>query len=290
MGRSVDRSFLLALLVALPLAAACSRGTPPRQFPISGQVLAVHADRRELTIKHGDIEGLMPGMTMTFPVTPGTLIDGRVPGDLVTGTLELGDQGARLVALSRTGSAPLPSASEVALANGVLGIGDTVPDAAFLDQNDKRRSFAEWKGSPTLVTFIYTRCPLPNFCPLMSQNFATLQRAIAEDTRLRGQVKLVTISFDPEHDTPAVLAAHAARLKADPDVWTFLTADKATVEKFAARFGVGLVRPPETPGEYTHNLRTTLIGADGRVARIYSGNDWTPGAALADLRALFDGP
>ena len=271
------------------MIAGCSRGTPPRQFPITGQIIAVHADRRELTIKHGDIEGLMPGMTMTFPVVPPTLIDGRVAGDLVSGTLELGDQGARIVALTRTGSAPLPSASEIALASGVLRIGDAVPDAAFIDQHDKRRSFSEWKGSPTLVTFIYTRCPLANFCPLMSQNFATLQRTIAEDPKLRGQVKLVTISFDPEHDTPAVLTAYAAKLKADPAVWTFLTGDKATIEKFAARFGVGLLRPPETPAEYTHNLRTTLIGADGRVVKIYSGNDWTPGAALADLRALADG-
>jgi len=287
--RSIDRSILLALLFFFALASGCSRGTPPRQFSIAGQIIAVHADRRELTIKHGDIEGLMPGMTMTFPVVPASIMDGRVPGELVTGTLELGDQGARIVALSRTGSAPLPSASEVALANGVLSVGDAVPDAAFLDQSDKRRSFSEWKGSPTLVTFIYTRCPLPDFCPLMSQNFATLQRAIAEDRRLRGQVKLVSISFDPGHDTPAVLAAHAGKLKADPAVWTFLTGDQATVEKFAARFGVGLVRPPETPAEYTHNLRTTLVGADGRVVRIYSGNEWTPGAALADLRALFDG-
>ena len=92
----------------------------------------------------------------------------------------------------------------------------------------------------------------------MSQNFATIQRAIAEDPALRGRVKLVSISFDPEHDTPAVLAAHAAKLKADPAVWTFLTGDRVTVEKFAARFGVGLIRPPESPTEFTHNLRTIL--------------------------------
>ncbi len=89
-------------------------------------------------------------------------------------------------------------------------------------------------------------------------------------------MKLVSISFDPERDTPAVLAKHAARFKADPAVWTFLTGDRATVEKFAARFGVGLIRSPETPGEITHNLRTYLIGADGRVLKIYSGNEWTP--------------
>ena len=280
----------VAVLLALAAVAGCRRATPPRQFPITGQILTVHADRRELTIKHGDIVGLMPGMTMTFPVVPTSLMDGRAAGDLVSGTLEVGDDGARIVALLKTGAAPLPSASEVALASGVLNIGDEVPDAAFLDERDRRRSFAEWKGTLTLVTFIYTRCPIPTFCPLMSQNFATLQRALAEDPKLRGRVKLVSVSFDAEHDTPAVRAAHAAKLKADPEVWTFLTGDRVTIEKFAARFGVGLIRPAETPAEFTHNLRTVLVGADGRVARIYSGNAWTPAAVVADLRGVVQAP
>jgi protein SCO1/2 len=278
------------VLTVLALMSACGRGSPARQFTIEGQILVVHPDRRELTIKHGDIEGLMPGMTMTFPVAPASLLEGRTAGDLVKGTLEVGDQGARIVALAKTGTAPLPSASEVALAGGVLNVGDEVPDAAFLDQQDRRRSFSEWRGTLTLVTFIYTQCPVPDFCPLMSQNFATIQRSVAEDPRLRGQVKLVSISFDAERDTPDVLAAYAARLKADPAVWTFLTGDRVTVDRFAARFGVGLVRPPETPAEFTHNLRTVLIGTDRRLARIYSGNEWTPGAVLADLRTLVDAP
>ncbi len=284
------RSALVAAALLLVAVVGCRRGTPPRQFPITGQILAVHADRHELTIKHGDIAGLMPGMTMTFPVVPASLMDGQTAGDQVTGTLEVGDAGARLVALTKTGTAPLPSASEVALASGVLNVGDEVPDAAFLDERDRRRAFSEWRGTPTLVTFIYTRCPLATFCPLMSQNFATIQRTIAEDPALRGRIKLISVSFDVEHDTPAVLAAHAAKLKADPAVWTFLTGDRVTIEKFAARLGVGLIRPADSPAEFTHNLRTILIGADGKVARIYSGNEWTPGAVVADLRAVVQLP
>jgi protein SCO1/2 len=107
---------------------------------------------------------------------------------------------------------------------------------------------------------------------------------VSEDPALRGQVKLVSISFDPKHDTPAVLAAHAARRKANPEIWTFLTGDRNTIDRFAGRFGVGIMRP-DTPGEIVHNLRTTLIGRDGRVLKIYSGSDWTPGTVLADLRA-----
>jgi protein SCO1/2 len=272
-------------VLALASTFACSRENPPRQYALAGQILAVHPEKQELTIKHGDIEDLMPAMTMTFAVASAAMVEGRTPGELIKGTLEIRDSGVRLIALERTGVAPLPSASEVALAAGVLEVGDAVPDAAFIDQHDKRRSFAEWKGTATVVTFVYTECPLETFCPLMGQNFATIQRGIAEDARLKGRVKLVSFTFDPDRDQPAVLTKYAARLKADPAVWTFLTGDRATVEKFAARFGVGLIRSPETPAEITHNLRTYLIGADGRVLRIYSGNQWTPGAVLSDLRS-----
>ena len=118
---------------------------------------------------------------------------------------------------------------------------------------------------------------MPNFCPLMDQNFATLQRRLADDTILRGRVKLITVTFDPTNDTPAVLAAHAARLKADPAVWTFLTGDVPSIERWAGRFGISVMRNPQDQADVTHNLRTILINA-GKVAKIYSGNDWTPGA------------
>jgi protein SCO1/2 len=123
----------------------------------------------------------------------------------------------------------------------------------------------------------------------MDQNFATIQRAAAEDPVLRGRIRLVSISFDPDYDTPAVLSAHAARLKADPAVWTFLTGDRVTVDRFAGKLGVGVIRSPNE-AEIAHNLRTVLIGADGRIAKIYSGSDWTPSQALADLRAALQAP
>jgi protein SCO1 len=190
-----------------------------------------------------------------------------------------------LVAITSRGDAPVAvNANQLAMASELLAEGDPVPDAALIDQTDRRRSFSEWKGSVTLVTFIYTSCPVPTYCPLMDQNFATIQGALREDPALRGQVKLVSVTFDPEHDSPAVLSAHAAKRHADPEVWTFLTGDRITVDRFAGKFGVGVVRP-EDKSEITHSLRTTLIGKDGHVRKIYSGNDWTPHAVLTDLRA-----
>ena len=290
--RSIDLSLhgarrfvILSALAAFLLGAACSRPAPPKTFTLTGQVLSVDREKQLVTIRHEDIDGLMPGMTMSFPVTKPELLDGREPGELVRGTLEVTDALGRLTTIERTGMSELPTDSNAAaMAGNLLDVGDTVPDAAFIDQANKRRSIAEWRGTATLMTFIYTQCPLPNFCPLMDQNFAKLQTAIAGDVTLKAKARLVSISFDPDHDTPDVLARHAARLQADPATWTFLTGDRATVDRFAARMGVGVMREAGDP-TITHNLRTILVGTDGRVAKIYSGSEWTTAGVIADLRA-----
>jgi len=284
----------VAAALALVGAISCSRPAPTqappaskaKRYAISGQVLVVNAAKQSLSIKHGDIVGYMPAMTMTFQVARADLMQGREPGELIAGTLEVDDTAGRIVEITRTGTAPMPDrASPTSMAASVLDEGDTAPDAALIDQDNRRRSFAEWRGTPTLVTFIYTRCPLPNFCPLMDRNFVAIQKQGAADPALKGQFKLVSISFDPDYDTPAVLKKHATSLGADPAGWSFLTADKVTIDRFAAKFGVGVVREGNAPGDTTHNLRTALIGADGKIRKIYGGSDWSVATVLADLRA-----
>ena len=201
-------------LIGLALIPACSRTPAPKQYPLEGQILAAAPAERLLTIKHGDIPDFMPGMTMSFPVTDPKLMEGRTPGELIKATLEVADGIGRITAITHVGSAPLP-ANDGAPDEPVLSVGDAVPDVALIDQTDRRRSLSEWNGAYAVVTFIYTRCPLPNFCPLMDQNFRTLQGELAEDPRLRGHVKLISITLDPEHDTPQVLTAHAKKLGAE---------------------------------------------------------------------------
>ena len=283
----MSRLLTASSLVLLVAVAGCGRPSEPptRRYELSGQILAINAESREFTVKHGDIVGLMPAMTMTFPVATKADFADHAPGDLIHATLEVTDGRGQLADVVKTGSEPLPTnTNEVALAAGLLEVGDAVPDAALIDQTDRRRSLSEWTGTPTLFGFVYTRCPLPDYCPLIDKNFATLQRAIADDTRLAGHVRLVSISIDPAYDTPEILAAHAATLGADPAVWTFLTGDLATVDRVAGRYGVGISRP-DAPGEISHNLRTTLVGADGTVREIYTGNAWTTDEVLNDLRA-----
>ena len=285
----LQRLFFIGLALAA-LVTACRPAPETKSYQLHGQVLAVHPDKQQVTIRHEDIAGYMPGMTMSFPVTKPELLTGREPGEMVTATLEVTDALGRLSAIERTGMQPLPTDTNAAAIPGnLLEIGSEVPDAAFIDQDNRRRAFSEWRGSVTLLTFIYTRCPLPNFCPLMDRHFARLQNDITSDPALTGKARLVSISFDPEHDSPAVLLAHARRLKFDPSIWTFLTGDRVTLDRFAAKFGVGLIRPDGTT-EITHNLRTVLIGPDGRIVRIYSGNEWSPAKVREDLRAAVKPP
>ena len=273
------------------LTASCRQQAPPRQYTLKGQVLAIHAERQQITIRHEDVPGLMPAMTMTFPVANKALVAGRLPGELITARLEVTESEGTLTEITRLGMGELPAnTNQAALASGVLEVGDALPDAALIDQADRRRSLGEWRGTPVLITFVFTRCPLPTFCPLMDQNFATIQRSVAEDAALKGRVRLISITLDPDHDTPAVLVAHAEKRRADPAVWTFLTGDRVTIDRLAGRFGVGVLRNPATPTDITHNLRTVLAGADGRVVRIYTGNEWTTGAVLNDLRSVVREP
>ncbi|HXT69221.1 MAG TPA: SCO family protein [Vicinamibacterales bacterium] len=291
MDRRVVRQLIaISAAISIFVSAACERSGPARPYPLRGQVLSVQADKQQITIKHEDVEGFMPAMTMTFPVASPELMKGREPGELIYATLEVTDAVGRLTKIERTGFSELPADSNAAAIPGnLLEEGDLLPDAAFIDQTDRRRTMSEWRGSVTLLTFIYTRCPLPNYCPLMDRHFAAIQAAVTADAALRDKLRLVTLSFDPEFDTPAVLAAHAKKLRADPAIWTMLTGDRGTMDKFAAKLGVGLIRPSGAQ-EITHNLRTALVGADGRIEKIYTGNEWTPSRALEDIRAAVKQP
>jgi len=266
------------------LLAACSQQPPARQYELKGQILGIDAARNEVLIRHGAITGFMPAMTMPFPVKDAGLLSGKEPGDLVTATLVVTDLSAHLSSLTRTGHAPIEAPPPTSEGPRVLVPGEPVADAPLVDQRGKPHPFSAFKGHRVAVTFIYTRCPLPEFCPLMDRHFAAIQQQLdsAQDMR---DVRLVSVTMDPEFDTPAVLSDHAERLKADPNVWTFLTGTPADVAAFAQQFGIFTERDLGTGANLTHNLRTAVVGVDGRLANVHSGNDWTPADLVADLKA-----
>jgi protein SCO1 len=273
--------------VAAGSSAACSRAAEPRQYELKGQVLGVKAEEREVLVKHEDIKGFMPGMTMPFKVQDAKLLEDLEPGDLVTATLVVAETEAHLASVTKTGHAELdvPAPPETASSGfELLKNGEIVPDQLLIDQEGKPRPLSTFRGHRVALTFIYTRCPMPDFCPLMDRHFQAVQREIKKTPAL-ADVRLVSVSFDPQFDTPPVMKAHAERLEADPLIWTFVTGEREEITRFAARFGVSVERAEQNPIDITHNLRTAIIDAEGRIVKMHTGNSWTPADVLADLKA-----
>jgi len=273
----------VAILASL-LVTSCGGSEPVREYELHGQILAVRPDRSEVVIRHEDIPGFMQAMTMPFSVEDAGLLEGRTPGDLVTATLVVGETSAHLSSLTTTGHEPLEqSDAPPPPAPDILETGEQVDDAALVNQAGEAAPFSSFRGHRVALTFIYTRCPLPDFCPLMDRNFASIQRTLAGRADL-GDVRLLTVTFDPEYDTPPVLSAWAQRRGADPAVWSFLTGEPDAVYAFGEQFGL-YVEPSPEGFDITHNLRTAVVDAEGRLVSMHSGNDWTPDDIVADLIA-----
>jgi protein SCO1 len=253
-----------------------------QHYDLRGQVLAVDRSRQEVTIKHEDIRGFMPGMTMPFKVSEPALLNGLEAGDLVQATLVVKDYTGYLTALRRTGhETPAPLETPPV---AVLQPGDRVPDFRLVDETATTRAIADWRGKVLVVTFIYTRCPFPDFCPRMDRQFKTVQTDVLADPQLRDRVALLSVTFDPAFDTPPVLAAHARQLGADPRIWHFATGDREAIEGFASRFGISVIREGRNAENVTHNLRTAVIGSDGTLRIAFSGNEWTPAQLIDAVR------
>jgi protein SCO1/2 len=231
-------------------------------------------------------------MTMTYKVREKQQYAGLTPGDMISATLVVVDNEAYLKDVAKTGTAPLdkpqsstsPPAPSASSGFELLKLGEPAPNVRFLDQDGRARELASFKGTPVILTFIYTHCPLPNFCPLMDRNFVALQKSLKETAGPK--VHLLSVSFDPTTDTPPVLKKHATDLGADPAIWTFATGDRDDIDQFAMRFGVTVVREMNDPRDITHTLRTALLDSTGRLAKTYVGNEWKPEQVLEDLRAL----
>ncbi|HKY20219.1 MAG TPA: SCO family protein [Vicinamibacterales bacterium] len=276
-----------ALLVLLLTAASCSSA---KHYDMRGQILAVNRDKLEILVKHDDIEGLMPAMTMPWKVRTAGMLDNLGPGDLIASAIEVDGSQSVVTKITKVGTAKpdMPPAAAPATAGVKLWVpGDEIPNQVFVDQDGRRRTFDDIRGGRALaVTFIYTKCPIPTFCPMMDRQFAAAQSLIREKD-LAGKAGLLSVSFDPKNDTPPMLKAHAQTLDADPKVWTFVTGDRDEIDRFATNFGLTLIRgEAPNPEEIGHTLRTALVDRHGRLVKTYSGADWTPHDLLADIQKL----
>src|SRR6267378_3514014 len=244
--------------------------TPPNThqkiFEVKGVVIAVKPREKSIEIKHEEIPGYMPAMTMPFDVRNTNELTGLQPGDsvsfrmLVTDTEGWIDQ-IRKLAIPATkltsASGPLRLVREVE----PLSVGDPLPDYHFTNQFGQPISTAQFKGDALAITFLFTRCPFPNFCPLMANHFAEAQQKLLALPNAFTNWQLLTISFDPDFDKPAILKAYAERYKYDPAHSSFATGALIDITALAEQVGLTFWR--DDTGSISHNLRTFVADASG---------------------------
>ncbi len=272
---------VLLLVASILGAVACSKKPAEKRYELQGEVVAVDSAAHQITVAHQDVPGLMPGMTMPFLVGPNDeWVFGKIdPGDQIHATLVLGRH-AELQDISFTKrSGPI---NDGTTSFHVPEPGDAVPDLSLINQNGKRIHLAQFRGKPLLLTFIYTRCPLPDFCLLMSNNFGEILKQLHEDPKAFDQAQLLSISIDPEHDKPEVLRQYGKRYVGDVDPsfqhWQFATGSSEQIQKAADFFGLSY---NQKSGQIVHSLSTVLIGPDGKVVKVYLGNGWKPPDVVA---------
>jgi len=259
-----------------PAAAATAR-----YDHVHGVLQRVDRKTGEATITHEAIPGYMDAMTMSFAVRPAADADRLRPGDKLVFRLCVTADHAWIEDVRRLETAALPPSSAMPVPTHERDIGETLPDIDLLTQRGEKIRLADFRGRVLALTFIYTRCPLPTYCPLMNRNFQSAQ-ALLDRMAPEANGQFLSISLDPDHDSPAVLTAYAKNYGANPLRWTFASADDGALRSLGDGVGLEFSRGP---GPIAHNLRTVVIDASGRIRRIFRGNAWTPQELAAALRA-----
>ncbi|MEZ5308112.1 MAG: SCO family protein [Pyrinomonadaceae bacterium] len=285
------------LLSSLILASGCVSqeemdGVTAKRYPFKGEVLTVDKEKKKASIKHEKIEGYMEAMTMDFEIRkPDWIWNELVPGSTVTGELVVDNKNAKYW-LELTGVvAPRNSQQNAtALREDKAVEGKDLIDFELTDQDGKKLSKSSLSGKAVAITFIYAQCPLPEYCILMSKHFSDAANKIVDDADLAKKVLLVSVSFDPERDTPEKLRAYGLGYLGKKtgekgfEVWKLASGSESEIKKVADFAGLFYERDKNNKLIFNHSLRTMLVAPDGKVLRVLSGNDWTPDDLIKGLR------
>jgi len=278
----------VSILFCLLIAACTSKPKKePRRFDITGKVVSVDKAKKQVVLAHQDIPGFMKAMTMDFTLKDEWAFNVLEPGDQISGQLVVDPDGAYIEGISIAKHASADADSSTSPVHEPE-VGDSPPDFGFVNQDGRKVELRQFRGKPLLLTFIYTRCPLPDYCIRMSNNFAEVERNLKQsDPTLYSKLQLLSISIDPEFDQPQVLKQYAKSFagQVDPKLehWQFVTGKPADIRKTAEYFGLSYVKQNN---QIVHSLRTALISGDGKIAALYEGNDWKPEDAIRDLKQL----
>ncbi len=281
-----------SILVLVFLLSACTKKqdtgstTEIKTFPLRGQVVRIMPDEHRIMIAHQEIPNYMRAMTMPFKVKDTTLLAKVQPGDSVLATLAVSRVESWLETISVIGREAEPTVltGNQIILKKLVREGQPIPDANFTNQNGKKVHLADYRGKVLALTFIYTRCPLPDFCIRMSNNFSAIERSLKKDATVNNKWHLFSVTFDPDFDKPNILKGYGKTYGADFSDWDFLVTDKASLQKFAD--GFDLTYQPDEGGLIAHTLRTIVVDQRGNLVRTLKGNDWTPDQIADEIRRL----
>ena len=277
--------FLIVLASACAVIGGCQNSS--KHYSLKGQVLARNDSTGQVTVDNEAIPGFMPAMTMIYPVKDAQGLQQVQPGDRVAAVVVVENGGSNywlehIAITDRSGR----SLSSVPKKPHELLLNQKVPDVALLDQDGKTLHLGDFKGKAVLLTFIYTRCPFPDYCPLMSSRFAEIHETLAKRRPVYEKTHLVSVSLDPGYDTAAVLRKYGfPYLRGDTSGfahWDFVSTSPKDLRTLAAAFGLQYF---EQNNQITHGLSTILLAPDGTVKQIWPGNKWTTSEVLAALES-----
>jgi len=272
---------VLALVFVFGVLDGCGSSVP-KHYAMRGRVLA--KDTGQLTVSHEDIPGFMPAMTMPYKVKDAAGFERVQAGDSITADLVADKTDNWLEHLVITDTSGRDSIN-ITTADQDLEPGAVIPDVKLINQDGRTIHLSEFKGKAVLITFIYTRCPLPTFCPLISNEFAALQRELARTPGDFKRTHLVSISLDPSFDTPPVMRKYGlGYLHDDPGGfahWDFASTTPADLGELAKAFNLAYF---QKDNQITHNLRTVLLATDGTVAKMWAGNEWRKDEIVNSMR------
>jgi len=264
-------------LVASLLGGGCERSErasakPPeaprvQEFQGHGIVKSLRVPEGRVVIAHEEIRGYMPAMTMEFQAASAADLESLEPGDVLGFRLVVTDRSSAIDHLKKNGHAAVP----VDEGSGQPAAGASLPDGAFTDEQGRAVHLSDFRGRVVALTFIFTRCPLPDYCPRLSRQFADAARALGADQDAAWQ--FISVTMDPANDTPTVLAEYAKAFGPAEAAghWSFLTGAPEQIGKLGQFCGLA------TRGQGSaleHNLRTVVFDREGKVARVFAGNEW----------------
>ena len=279
--------YFTSLILALLFAGSATRTSRAAEAAADGGqthvargvVRELAPDRRKAVIRHEAIANYMPAMTMEFNVRDTNELAGVAAGDIITFRLTATEDDHWIDHIAKVSSAtnnlsPGTTKRATRVKAAELKPGDLLPDCELLGEDGRRVRFSDFRGKAIALTFFFTRCPLPDYCPRMGKNFAQAREAVLATANAPTNWQFLSISFDPEFDQPAVLASYANLYRAgNADRWVFAAAPTNVLAELAPRLDLMVNR--EAGGSISHNLRTVVVDGAGRIRRQFDGNQWT---------------